>query len=312
MRFNRNSIHALFVLSLPLIVAALGLGLPAAVALVLVTLLWRWALTLAGLLSPEKGAELVLETISASHFVEKVRWSLDRLGIPYEERHNVGTIGAFFVGRTVPRLHIRTGAVTSVIGDSPAILRYLWGRYAAQCGARAEFLRPSVAALALETEIDRYGVLLQQWIYHHILPDRKLSLHVWGYKDPTLPGWQRVAIFVLFPLIRVMMRRAFRLRPGSHERTVEKIESFLQQMENRLGDERKGLLGDEQMTFVDIAFAALSGIWVWPAQYGGGRATAVRPLDDQYPESLAIEVQRWRQSFPRVTAFVERLYETER
>ncbi|MDH3768500.1 MAG: glutathione S-transferase C-terminal domain-containing protein [Gammaproteobacteria bacterium] len=311
MRFGRNTVHALFVLSLPVIVAMFGLGVVSAIALVLVALLWRWGLTLTGLLSKATGPELTLETISVSHFVEKVRWCMDRLGVPYTEQHNVATVGAFFIGRTVPRLHVRTGAVISVIGDSPAILRYLWGRYAAEFGERAVFLEPGKEALALEAETDRYGVLMQQWIYHHILPHRKLTLHLWGLNDPTLPGWQRAVIFFGFPVIRVMMRRAFRLTPGSHPRTVEKTEAFLQRMEGRLADGRQTLLGGEP-GFADITFAALSGIWVRPENYGGGKATAVRPDDAAYPESLETEVLRWKQSYPNVTAFVERMYQEHR
>ena len=77
--------------------------------------------------APEKVPALVLDSISVSHFVEKVRWNLDRAGIDYVENASGGTLGAFFAGRTVPRLRIRTGAVRSQIGNSPEILRYLWG-----------------------------------------------------------------------------------------------------------------------------------------------------------------------------------------
>lgn len=312
MRLNRYTIHALFLLSLPVIVAAMGLSPLTALVLVLLTLLWRWALTLTSLISPAGQPELVLETISASHFVEKVRWSLDRLGVAYVERANVGTLGAFFAGRTVPKLHIRTGAVTSSLGDSPAILRYLWGRYGEAPEHDAEFLRPTPQAVELEQQIDRYGVLLQQWIYHHILNDRELSLYVWGVRDSRLPLWQRAAAVILFPLLKLLMRRAFRLGAGRHEKTVARIEEFLQGIEQRLADERSDLLASGRSGFVDISFAALSGIWVWPDQYGGGMADSVRPDDTDYPQDLRTEVQRWRAAYPRATAFVERLYASER
>jgi glutathione S-transferase len=311
MRFNRNTIHALFVLGLPVIVALLGLGPITAVVLVIAALLWRWMLTLTALLSRETGQELVLETISASHYVEKVRWCMDRLGVPYAERHNAGVIGVFFIGRTVPRLHVRTGSVVSRIGDSPAILRYLWGRYSAEYGQRAEFLKPTAESLALEAEIDRYGVLMQQWAYHHLLPHRKIALHVWGVNDPGLPFWQRGVIVVCFPLLRFLMRRAFRLTPESHARTVAKSEAFLQRMEDRLADGRTTLLGGEP-GFVDITLAALSGVWIWPRQYGGGKAAAVRPGDDEYPESMQAEALRWQERYPRVSEFVENLYASQR
>ena len=161
MRFSRKTIHTFFVLALPVVVALFGLSVWSALGLVLLGLAWRWSLTLAALLAPSRGVPIQLESISASHFVEKVRWCLDRLGLPYEEIHNAGTLGVFCIGRTVPRLQVRTGFVTSCIGDSPAILRYLWGAYAGEYGGRAAFLAPDTEALALEARLDRYGVLLQ-------------------------------------------------------------------------------------------------------------------------------------------------------
>ena len=100
--------------------------MPGTIALVLAALAWRWAITLSGILAPARVPELELETIAASHFVEKVRWCMDRLGVEYSERQMVGVLGVFFTGRSVPQLKIRTGLVRSTIGNSPEILRYLW------------------------------------------------------------------------------------------------------------------------------------------------------------------------------------------
>ncbi|MGI9224942.1 MAG: hypothetical protein ACR2QX_10725, partial [Woeseiaceae bacterium] len=80
-------IHTAFLLLLPLIVAAFGMSLSTALLLVIVALAWRWAIVLLGLTRPPRGPELVLESISASHYVEKVRWCMDRLGLEYHEEH---------------------------------------------------------------------------------------------------------------------------------------------------------------------------------------------------------------------------------
>ena len=73
--------------------------------------------TMKPLLRPPSGPEFRLDTISASHYVEKVRWCMDRLGLDYEEVPDVGALGVFTAGRTVPRLRIRTGSVISSIGS---------------------------------------------------------------------------------------------------------------------------------------------------------------------------------------------------
>jgi glutathione S-transferase len=262
--------------------------------------------------APPPGVPVVLETVAISHYVDKVRWCLDRLGVPYEEVQNVTALGISLGGRTVPRLHVRTGLVTSRIGDSPAILRYLWGAYASEYGERAAFLEPTAAALAIEEKLDRYGVRLQQWFYHHILPHRRLSLHVWGVNDRTLPLWQRLSMMILFPGIRAWVRYGFKLRPGSHERIVKLIEEFLGELEQQLSDGRRTLLGGEEIGFVDITLAALSGVWLFPPEYGGGKVEAIRLAESDYPTDMAAEIVEWRQKFPQVTAFVERLYRDER
>ena len=125
---KRLLVHSCFLFLLPLIVAWFGVSVPGAMALIILALLWRWMISLSAVMAPAKCPELELETISASHFVEKVRWCMDRLGLDYVERPCGGTLGAFFLGRTVPLLKFRTGAVRSSIGNSSEILRYLWGR----------------------------------------------------------------------------------------------------------------------------------------------------------------------------------------
>lgn len=211
-----------------------------------------------------------------------------------------------------PTLRPPPGAVTSRIGDSPAILRYLWGAYASEYGEHAAFLEPTPNALALEQKLDRYGAWLQRWFYHHLLPHRRLTLHAWGANDRTLPGWQRLSVVITFPLLRLFVRQGLEMKPGDHEPTVQCIEEFLGELERQLSDRRRTLLGGEEIGFVDITLAALSGLWLFPSEYGGGKVEAIRLAESDYPTGMAAEIADWRQKFPQVTAFVERLYHDER
>ena len=104
---KRKFINAIFVIALPVIVAVYGISIFGAIALVLLALLWRWAISLAGIVAPPKVPELELETIGISHFAEKVRWCLDKLGIDYAEKPMGGIVGVLFTGRSVPRLAAR-------------------------------------------------------------------------------------------------------------------------------------------------------------------------------------------------------------
>lgn len=312
MRLTRRSLPTLALIASPLLVAAADMSPAAAIGLIAVLLLWRWAVVMSALVNPSTGPELRLETISASHFVEKVRWCLDRLGVSYQEIPDFGALGVFVTGRTVPRLLVRTGAVTSVIGNSPEILRYLWGRYGLVEDGKSDFLRPSREAVALEARLDRYGVDLQRWVYYHLLPHRRLTLRAWGSEDPGLPVWQRGTALMLYPILRWLMRRAFRLSATAHARVVERIEALLADMESKLSDGRESILGGDTLSFADITLASLSGLWLQPPAYAAGRAEKMRIPDALMPAPMAADIHRWRTAYPRLVDFVERLYEEER
>ena len=307
---KRIVLHTALLLLLPLLVAVLGLSVWAALLMVLLMILWRWGIVLAGLLRPATSPQLVLETISASHYVEKVRWCMDRLGVEYEEVPWCGTLGAFYLGRTVPRLHFRTGAVRSQIGNSPEILRYLWGAYGASLGESATFLEPTAERLEFERGIDRCGVSLQVWIYYHLLDAPELCKHAWGVDSEAIPAWQRRLVDVLFPLQALMIRKAFRVNETRYRQSCERIEALLAETEAKLADGRRSILGGEQINYTDIAFAAIQGAWLQPAGYGGG--AGIRIERERTPVAMQRDIERWVEDYPRVTRFIEELYEAER
>ncbi len=129
-----------------------------------------------------------------------------------------------FTGRTVPRLNFRTGLVRSSIGNSAEILRYLWGEYGARIEA-ATFLKPTQERLELEKKIDRCGLYLQQWIYYHLLLDRKLTLRLWGADSPNVPAWQRVIMRLLFPLTAAYVRFALSISEERYKSASRHIRS---------------------------------------------------------------------------------------
>jgi len=309
---KRNLVHTAFLFLLPLIVAWFGFSLLTATGLVLLMLLWRWMISLSIFLAPEKVPAMVLESISASHFVEKVRWNMDRAGFDYAEEASGGTLGAYFAGRTVPRLKIKTGAVRSQIGNSPEILRFLWGANSGSDEFDVSHLQPTPERLAFEKRLDRYGSNLQVWIYNHILSDRELTLHMWGANSPTIAGWQRIALRILFPVLRFLIRRSFRITPENIEKANHHIEDLLTEIEASLSDGRESILGGEALNFTDFGFAAMTGVWLQPAAYGGGKADYVMAERDNLPDAMLANVERWQEDYPRTVAWVEHLYEHDR
>jgi glutathione S-transferase len=250
--------------------------------------------------------------MALSHFVEKVRWCMDRLNIDYTERQSAGTLGVFFTGRTVPLLRVRTGIVQTSIGNSPDILRYLWGRYFASHGAAAEFLEPTTERLALEQKLDRYGRYLQVWFYTHALKDRQLTLHAWGASNPQTPGWQRLALHVLFPLLAALIRRSFALSDTQSAKAVAAMEELLGDLDLALADGRRSILGGDTINYTDITFAAFSGLWLQPPTYAGGKAEGFLIQPERMPAAMRGDIDRWTEDYPLAVGLVSRLYAQER
>ena len=305
---KRTTIFVALLFIAPIVVAWYGFSVAAAAGLVVLLLLLRWLITLSGFVAPEKTPELVLVTISASHFVEKVRWCMDRLGIDYTEQVAAGTLGAFYRGRTVPQLKVRTGGVRSVIGNSPDILRYLYGRCLATDPARAAFLEPTPERLAFEKQLDAYGRSLQVWVYYHMLQDRDLTLRAWGADNPQTPAWQRLLLRLLFPVQARLIRFSFRINDEGYARAVARIEEILGSVNEDLADGRASLLGGGEHNYTDYAFAAFTGLWLMPQGYGGGRADDNRIERDAAPDSMRDDIERWIDTYPAAANYVEELY----
>ncbi len=307
---RRNLLFAIVVFLAPIVVAWYGLSVAAAAGLVALLLLCRWLITLSGIVAPERTPELELATMAASHYVEKVRWTMDYLDIDYVEKTTGGTLGAFFSGRSVPQLKVRTGMVRSVIGNSPDILRYLYGRFLHEDPERLAFLEPTAARVDLERKLDAYGRSLQVWVYCHILDERELCLHAWGVNDSRTPGWQRLALRALYPVLRALMRFSFKIGDPAYAHAVARIEALLAGIDADLADGRRSLLGGDAPNYTDLAFAAFSGLWLMPPGYGGGRADAVRIERADAPQGMRDDVKRWTETYPRATQFVAELYES--
>ena len=109
-----------------------------------------------------------------------------------------------------------------------------------------------------------------------------------------------------------MLKRVFQITDEHYRKAVEHIDNMLGDVEERLADGRVSLLGDDEINYVDITFAAISGLWQQPAEYGGGKADACRLEEEEFPLAFQADVTRWRKEYPRAAAFITRLYAEER
>lgn len=305
-------LHLVILYALPVIVAAAGWGVAAAIGAALAAfclgLATRLFVALRGLRRPPP--RLRLHTITFSHYVEKTRWCLDRLGVPYDEVPNIGVLGVLVTGRTVPWLEVPPGRTQ--ISESSRILRFLWGEYASVLPAdRTWFLEPTPAALQLEARLDRrLGTDVRVWLYEQLLRQPDLSYRSWGLNEPGIPRWQRMLLVVLRPVLAFAVRRMLGVTPARAALALVRTQEIFAEMDALLADGRTYLTG-ATLTFADITFASLGALAVLPPEYPGNRLGGPRlTIDDITDPAWRAEVERFR---ARPSGqFILRLYREER
>jgi hypothetical protein len=130
--------------------------------------------------------------------------------------------------------------------------------------------------------------------------------------NKVIPAWQRLALRILFPLQRLLMRKSFRITPNHHDKAVEHIETLLAEVEKSLADERKSILGGDTINYTDITYSALLALAVQPVEFGAGKADSVRIALEDCPAPMRHEIESWRARYPRATGFIDHLYREER
>jgi glutathione S-transferase len=305
-------LHLLALYALPVVVVAAGWGVRVALVLGVLAAATgasiRLALVLRAARRPD--APLRLHTVTFSHYSEKVRWCLDRMGIPYEEVPNAGILGVLLTGRTVPWLEVPPGLTR--LGDSSRILRYLYGEHAGRlAGERTWFLEPTPAALALESQFDRrLGNDVRVWVYDRVFADRALTLRAWGIEERAIPAWQRWLLAAFTPLLRLAVRRMLRVTPDRAQEALARTRQAFDEVDRLLADGRRYLTG-ETLTFADVTFASLGALAVLPPEYPGARLSGRRLLvEDVTDAAWRAEIARFRE---RPSGhFILRLYRDER
>eukprot|EP01006_Ploeotia_vitrea_P046573 TRINITY_DN67035_c5_g1_i1.p1 TRINITY_DN67035_c5_g1~~TRINITY_DN67035_c5_g1_i1.p1 ORF type:complete len:327 (-),score=20.10 TRINITY_DN67035_c5_g1_i1:750-1730(-) len=244
-------------------------------------------------------APWVLNSIPISHFVEKIRWSLDMCELPYIEEMDAGIMGVLTTGRSVPNITIPDAS--SHIGNSSDILRYLYGRYGHTNPRLAEYLQPTPEAIELEKSFDRMGVAIQRWVYGNATEKGSKSssatLRAWGLNHPMVPWWQQLILKFGFPVIVGSLRKGFNMNQKNSARALDIIKENFTKVEDKLSDGRKYLLNGDRPTFVDVTFASLAGVLMGDdLHYGNGKLKGVLPNEDEIPPSIIPEFRALQDS----------------
>lgn len=214
----------------------------------------------------ESGAPCTLITIPISHFCEKARWALDRCGIAYRERAHLQVLHVFAArraggGRTVPVL-VCGG---EVLDDSSLILQYAdrrapgpeWRLYPDDPGEAAEIR-------ALERGLDEgLGPHGRRWMYDEMRGERDL---VRRYGTAGVPGWERRALPLAYPLISRVIDRHLEVTPATAAESLREVRRSFDAISERLADGRPYLAG-ERFTAADLTFSALAAAVLMPPEY---------------------------------------------
>jgi glutathione S-transferase len=243
-----------------------------------------------------------LITIPISHYCEKARWALERARVAYDEE---GHAPLLHWRATFP-LHTRTVPILvtngAVLTESTDIVRW------ADARTTEAHLYPDDPQLRREVDelvelFDRkLGPATRRYAYFHVLPHKKRALEL---VTTGVPDGERRMISSLWKPITTMMRRGMKVDEQGAERSMARIKAIFAEVEGRLSDGRRYLVG-KHFSAADLAFAALASPVLGPVQ------NAFMPPIEMWPPSMQpagkalretvagkFALRMWREERPR-------------
>lgn len=243
----------------------------------------------------------ILVTIPVSHFCEKARWALDRVGLPYREEPHVPLLHRLVTARS------KGGTAPVLVQgkrryiDSTDILVY------ADTVQGGDLLYPRDPALrdeveALEERFDsELGPHVRRWAYLYLLPQTALLRAAWGR---GVPRFETALLPLVMPLARRLAVRGYRVTPAGAQRSLERVRGVFREADERLSDGRRYLAGN-RFTAADLTFAALAAPMLFPPE-----CRAAHPALEDVPAAMHEEVLRLRDT--AAGRYALRLYAEER
>ena len=245
--------------------------------------------------------QLRLLTIPISHYCEKARWALDRLGLAYHEERHLQVfhyLRSFQLSRgpNVPVLIDGDRSVT----DSTAIMQYL-DRYAsAETCLYPEQQRERIEELE-ELFDETLGIESRRWVYFHAMQEPRSALRT---SSQGVPGWQAAIAPLCYPLLKTYISRLLKTSAVQVATGLERARAVIAQVDSLLSDGRPYLVGN-RFTSADLTLACMMAPFLMPPEYG------VRlPQLEEMPAAMREIVEEMRAT--RAGQYVLHLYRTHR
>lgn len=211
-------------------------------------------------------AEMRLITIPMSHYCEKARWGLVRLGIAYREVRHLQVFHyprTYWVSRGPSVPVLIDGDV--VVADSTNILKYL-ERYAPP-GMALYPDDPVERARVNELEDlfdDVLGVESRRWVYFSFSAHPLQAVGIAGQGVPAAEKWLAPLVY---PLFRLLIRLLIKPTSANVDAGLNRVRDIVRKTDAMLARGQRYLLGS-RFTAADLALACMMAPLVLPRNYG--------------------------------------------
>ena len=238
-----------------------------------------------------------LITIPFSHYCEKARWALDRVGANYVED---GHLPLFHYTATKSR----GGKSVPILVDGKTVVRDSTDIIAWADAKKPGSLIPLAGAeeaLAIEDDFDTHlGPATRRWAYYYLLPTREIDAVIFT----NVPAWQKWALKLTRPLAVRTLKRMLNVDAEGVARSRTKIDETFARVDDVLRDGRKFLTGD-RFSVADLTFASLASPVLYPDEHPAQKVSI-----SWLPAEAQEQIDRWRHS--RAGQFALRMYADHR
>src|SRR5262245_11956242 len=206
-----------------------------------------------------------LTSVRISPFCELARWILDRYGIAYRETCHAPIWNVPFTKVAGNTSNVPVIEAPDAVFEVQQFLEYL--------DARA---RPDEKLLPTDPHLRREADELTRWIleevaidvrlyaYAHMLPNRRVTS---ALMTANVPLWERAFVKLFYPLQAWAMCKALMIDTGTTEHARKQILAAFEKLSARMPSDGGFLVGD-QITVVDLVFAASTAPITLPPEYG--------------------------------------------
>ncbi len=204
-----------------------------------------------------------LYQFALSHYCEKARWALDYKGLKYQTINlvpgpHIWTIRRLAAKTSVPLLkHDKT-----VVQDSTKIIDYLDSVYPDK-NLSPRAVKQNLEALEMEEYLDQeVGPHLRRFFYYHVLPNRKLAESLLLQQAPA---YGRYLYAVIFPMVRLMMKKSMNIQKESAARSEKKLTAAIDRL-NKILSTQNFLVGNA-FSRADVTAASLLAPLCMPPEH---------------------------------------------